>query len=492
MNDSIRVRIHGVLEVKSPLHIGSGERDSLLRHEADAPPNREEDGEFDALCLTEDHKPYLPATSLRGFLRAQLGNANPLTKRLFGYVEDTPSGEDGGKRAWAGKLRVFNALLQDDPALSQQVGIAGNRYWQRGGLIRQNVALDPVTLTADEHKLFSYEYLPTGSRFELLLELDDATKPDIAHLLGLLNAWDGGIGSGLGRGSSRLQGRLQWELSKVEVLTQAKLAQWLTSDEPLEQAFAVLKATPIPTRFADQAPKPIAFRIHAESLLLVNDQGQTKRRDKEGGKTENDQSPNLEYSRDPQGCPVLPAASLKGAVRARARKILLTLLAEQCPSLAQATQKAESMVQQLFGQEDRRSLLWIGDAVLLATDKAEHLQHFNAIDRFTGGVATGKLYSVNAQDSGVYAGQLALDPAKLEDWARGLLILVVRDAIEGDIALGWGKARGYGAFRLALSWQAGHWIDHWPDLLAALGKAEAQRNIDALHQAIRTTAADPA
>jgi len=503
MSQPIRVRLHGCLECQSPLHVGSGEREAVVKRDRAAPPGQleKEKGDFDAVCVTggDSPRPYLPATTLRGFLRAQLagGERQALRKRLFGYVEEHPGEPDGQKKAWAGKVRVYNALLRDDAVPRAAPGIVGNRLWRRGSLIRQNVALDPLTLTADAHRLFSYEYLPTGSRFGLTLELEDPGQDDLASLLGLLDAWDGGVGSAVGRGTGRLQGRLRWTLERVEALDLAGLDAWLNSDRPLDECFQTLQAIPAPQALAKPAPKPVPFRIHALAPVLVNDPGQVKRRPKDGGPQENENAPSLEYSRAPDGRPALPASSLRGVARGRARRILATLLAGRGLRPTQATGQAETLAKQVFGQEDRRGLVWIGDAVQTPLPSEEggearaalpHPQHFNAIDRFTGGVADGKLYNVNAQDGGVYAGELALEAEKLEDWSRGLLLLVLRDALEGDLTVGWGKARGYGAFRLALQ-SKGRWIADWPGLLAELGRPQAQTWIDALHRQIQQTAA---
>jgi hypothetical protein len=39
----------------------------------------------------------------------------------------------------------------------------------------------------------------------------------------------------------------------------------------------------------------------------------------------------------------------------------------------------------------------------------------------------------------------------MEDWLKSLLLYLLRDAMEGDLVLGWGKSKGYG--RLLLTQQ---------------------------------------
>lgn len=362
------------------------------------------------------------------------------------------------------------------------------------------MAIDAITATADEHKLFSQEYLPAGSRFAVALEAEKLADGDLEILLGLLEAWDGGAESSVGRGASRMQGRLAWNLDRVEVLDAAALQSWLVSDQPLDAFFRSLEppAATRPTHKPGLASIP--FRIHPLAPILVNDPSYARRKPGDGGPKENEDAPNLEFSRTADGRPLIPAASLRGLVRGRARRILATLLAAQGVAAHQAGDAAEQWVKKLFGHQKARSPVWLGDAVP-ETTATPHPQHFNAIDRFTGGVAEGKLYQVEARTGGIYSGEIGLELDRLDqldrlapDWWKGLLFLVLRDALEGDMAVGWGKARGYGAFRLAVEWR-GRWIESWPDLLAYLEEQPGQKEcaqawIDSLHDTLDRVAAD--
>lgn len=74
------------------------------------------------------------------------------------------------------------------------------------------------------------------------------------------------------------------------------------------------------------------------------------------------------------------------------------------------------------------------------------------------------------------------------DWWRGLLLLVLRDAIEGDLAIGWGKARGYGAFKVEVDWEEGVRIDSWQGLRDYFERSQCKEQaagwIKALHDDI--------
>ena len=67
------------------------------------------------------------------------------------------------------------------------------------------------------------------------------------------------------------------------------------------------------------------------------------------------------------------------------------------------------------------------------------------------------------------------------EWYKGLLLLV-RDALEGDLVLGWGKGRGYGSFKLELQLKKVK-VKGWEALTAYLrSHYEPQEWLEALHQ----------
>jgi hypothetical protein len=85
----------------------------------------------------------------------------------------------------------------------------------------------------------------------------------------------------------------------------------------------------------------------------------------------------------------------------------------------------------------------------------------------------GALFSVEASVGGCFRAPLVLETARLAQqeaategpaWWQGLLLLVARDAMEGDLSLGWGKGRGYGAVGAMLHPEARVPPQRWPSL----------------------------
>ena len=148
---------------------------------------------------------------------------------------------------------------------------------------------------------------------------------------------------------------------------------------------------------------------------------------------------------------VIPGSSLKGAVRARAARIARTIAQQIHGTVCEHA--VTSVLEPLFGGSDYGAgCLRFGDATAVVTNTQRHQQTFNAVDRFAGGVSQGALYVATTPYPRQLQAPMGYDPARLladdNQGARTLLWFLVRDALEGDMALGWGKAKGFGAFRL--------------------------------------------
>jgi len=496
-----KVRVTGVLKCLSPMHIGSGDAEYQSDRRQTTRPESTEKGQYATVCLGAAGVPYLPGSSLRGFLRyvAENNLDQGTAWRLFGNVEEPRPDTDGKGRSYYGALRIYNAIYRTGPTP------INNGQWdsQRHTTIRQNVKLEPITLTAEERKLFSFEYVPSDSEFDFLLEAENLLATDLEAVSCLLCSWDGGVGSSIGRGKSRMQGRVQWKVGEqvIKVMRQDDVQNWLKSDKPLENFLHPLAVPLSQTVMFPPLNLPfISFRIVPDAPMLVNDPSYVGRKPKSAEEKKNANIPDLEFSRMAGGKPLIPASSLRGLLRGRARRIVATILLDSgVEDLQKAGEKAETFIRQLFGKEENRSLVWLGDAVAETAATYQHNQYFNAVDRFTGGVAEGKLYQVAARTGGKYRGMASLDMGRIEtlqkeaglsDWWKGLLLLVLRDALEGELAVGWGKARGYGAFHCILEIQ-GNVLDDWPGLLAYLQQKSqnAQDWIDALHNELDRIAA---
>ncbi|HEC15908.1 MAG TPA: hypothetical protein ENI99_04935 [Sedimenticola sp.] len=480
-----RVEIHGELEVRSPLHVGHGEVEKLEDERCHRPDDpaaklalKETDWQYQRFFSDGEDRITLPGSTVRGNLRAlarDLLNGDAVFEELFGPDEIEEAGQ-------AGRLRVRDAPLIDGSA-----GTPATPFWhpQRQTGLQRSTAIDPVTGTAREKHLFGHEVAPPESRFEATLELHEVTEKQLKKFLGLLKCWQGDIGRQMGARRSRGFGRIAWQGGEVKVAQPDTIKQWFDNGE-LEAELPLSTTTLEPNELGEKSARmTIAYTLTTLSPLLVGEPGLVREKPEEADIDLHDY-PGFEYARAPDGKPLIPGTSLAGLWRAQGRRILATLRylkkkREAGITPKQAADWAEEQIQQLFGGEERQSRIWFGDGKhqlsgagttttsqqpetdypsppegysMPALKPWEHLQYFNAIDRFSGAVAgekgEGKLYSVKGVAPGTrFGGQILIaDRGPLEPWMKGLLALILRDIQDGELPLGWGKNRGYGEWRM--------------------------------------------
>jgi len=485
----LRVQIRGHLVVCSPLHIGTGdiaeiteieERKNLVKNiEGEKSPS------YLTVCLNHKQQPYLPASTLRGFLAGIAKKNEAFHKKLFGYGAIKEKGGD------AGCLRVYDAhwLKLELPETSQSTTLKyrlpGWDSEKKTGL-RSQVSINPITATVEEHQLFTQEIVPPGSVFDFYLEAEQITSKELNDLLGLLASWDGvSSQASLGKGRSKGQGILCWTPDEVKILNKEKLAAWLKGEvQEQELPYEIYKEHTISSNWQQSNAQTWQFFLYPQSPFLVRDPWYPE----SASGTEKEAVP-AEYSRYPDdtanGRAMIPASTLMGWIRGRARRILLTVLASQhadeLPTLSDTEKNIKILLDTLFGSTDQRSAIWIQDAVAPITKRVSK-QDFIAIDRFTGGVATGdtdkkgetkkggKLYAVNSAFCDYLKSTLTLHDAQLSEnknIGQFLLLLILRDALEDGIVIGWGKGRGYGVFSLAVCFDHEE-ITSWDDFYKKL------------------------
>lgn len=475
-----RARITLHLEALSPLHLGDGEirrfderkqqraRTQVLSAEVRAATP--DDSDYATVCRDSEGRPYLPGSSLRGWLRQLIGDLEPdLGRRLFGP-------EPGAATLHMGALRIRDAVrcsLPRGPHLPDALDGTG---------IVHSVSIEPITGAADEHYLFAEEFVAAGTRFGLQLELGPCDHDELETLLSVLHAVDADSGNHLGAGRSHGFGavRVRADTLEVRALDSDALKTWLVSEGPtslpwrkLSNLSAAAHADAAASRHAS-----LTFDLCMDAPFAVHDPGHVglhalpkNAPAEERSKVDaEDRYPDIEFSRDPDGKPILPGRTLRGLLRHRAQRILTTLLHVDFgvePGTARA--HAQAILVDIFGDTRRRSAVQLSQASLVPDGGDGVSEHtFNAVDRFTGGVADSKLYSARLSDARRLRFTLRIDPRipAIPDWWLGLGLLVLRDAVEGDLAVGWGKAKGLGA--LHLQWQG------QPDWAATLALLRAR------------------
>lgn len=448
-----RIRITGRLTAKAPLHIGSGE----------LAPGPQDTGAIREICRDARGRPYIPASTLRGHLRQRFLNpkgecADSLCQQLFGSArpaaaEGAAPAEQSAGQAGGGRVRIFSAYLQADEAAL--------RHWSQGPGERfeSRIALDPVTGAVKPRHLLTEQLVSPGAQFRLELEADRIEPQALDRLRQALQALNHEGDAQIGQGKSIGRGGLDWQETRVQALSRQDFRRWLLDENAPEappwQELPKLEAAPTATPLTGRDHSVLEGELRALAPILVND---PHRPEPEAAKRE-ENPPDHRFGIEIANSRLrIPASTLKGVLRGRARRILLTLLdaldtaAQDKARRALQTKIADDLLDRIFGNEKGASRIRLYDCTASFEDDEVHQQTFNAIDRFTGGVAHQRLYSAEAiHPKNPLPVRIAIHNSLCDPhhhWALGLLLHLLRDALEGDLAIGWGKAKGYGAFEI--------------------------------------------
>lgn len=422
----IRIKITGTLTSCSNLHIGTGEEKTN---------SKEENTSYNAASLDSKHNPYIPASTLRGYLRniisEQTGEKN--RDKIFGLSRQRSDADETGN---SGIIRVYDALWDQ----------AQGSYKPK---IISQTSIDPQTNTAKEHHLYSHEIVPPNSIFKLNIEADNITSKQVLCILKALDTLSKDYGGKLGKSKNNGQGELIWKHKKLQGLTQKEFIKWLNiqHEKPLSSFYqddvAVPLIGPETEPFINPQKQSISYLLKAESPILINDKEHCKAV-AEQRKKEELFEPDLLFSQN-NDTAIISGSTIKGWVKARCRKIILTLIKNHNPN-AQAS--PDNIISQIFGDTQQQGLITFDSASVTIKPNEIHQQTFNAIDRFTGGVVDTALYQAESiWPQQAFEARIHYD-ANLKGWMKLLLLFVLRDAAQGDLVLGWGKSRGYGQLNL--------------------------------------------
>ncbi len=473
-----RWRIEGTLTTDAPLHTGSGETTTRETIHEKWDPDRL--AEIAAVAVDHEGRAYLPGAALKGCLRSWLrvhiagaagpgGAAHKVVEQLLGSEDTRQQGFVGGKAEF-GDAFALEALADAETRFKETVP-----YWKAARLtgVKASVAIDRRRKTAMDKKLFYHEFVPKGVAFKAAVTGQDLDDGEVSLLLAAMEGFNGPddracVGAETGDG----YGRLTWKLDNILRLeTGAAVVAWTRG--PTGAGYAAgLRPLPDTDRDALKsralqryraAPEPkltVNLRITFPGQFLVNDPEQCKT-DKE--RDRDSPKPDHAFLKDEKGLAFLPGPSLRGALRSQAERILRTLtsgdLRAACASTdsghcCRAISSAEEtgrlcLACRLFGAPGWGAPVEIGD--FRGTAQGEVKQELVAIDRFTGGVSGSAKFDALTAYQPVLDGTIAVDLFRTQPWGLGLLALTLRDLMEGDIVLGFGGNKGYGACRASIT-----------------------------------------
>ncbi len=456
-----RWTIEGELTTTTPLHIGNGGVIVRQIPEERVRKGKKAGEQVEISSVTTSGKgPYVPGSSLKGVMRAWARACHIANfTELFG-VEDKGNSEGVGGKAefWDAFTLRCDGMIKPPP------------YWCDCRLtgIATSVAINRRTKTASEKKLFHVEFVPPGVTFGVTVS-GDFTNDEVDDLLFLFEGFNNGPQAvALGARTGDGWGQLIWELTSIRRLEAADVPAWIANGGR-RIGYAALNVIPPAelevfrkrSQVRAAAPSPpdcltLNMTLEFKTQFLVNDPEQT-------GPAEEGKSAHMPLL-DADGRILLPASSIRGAIRSQAEKILRTLGSEltACypdgngPHIVYGTGELKGLCLacQVFGAPGWRSPVQFSDfkTEVPPGNDAFMQQEFVAIDRFTGGSADaeGLKFNAKAAHNPILTGCIKVDLRALEiagagPWALGLLTLTLRDLMEGDIRFGFGAAKGYGA-----------------------------------------------
>lgn len=431
-----RVLVWGELRLLSPARLGDGD-DPVLDHSLLRDP--------------ESHRPLLTGTTLAGVLRSALAERR---------------GQVRAECCWGASQqdaqRQQSRLIVDD-ALAPETATVD---------VRTGVALQPESGTALPHHLYDMELLSPGTTFPIRLEaaltgspaIDAALLEGLVDCCALLEAGDLAVGAGTRRGFGRVgivAGSLRFW--RFDLSHAAGLAEWLAYgilSEPRSIGQTVPGAAALATALGLDGYSPPPPRSQTLSITLhVNNRGSLLIRSPAvPSATEDGTADHVHLTRHDNGkdVPVLPATSLKGVLRAHARRIAYTL----APGGGRAPQLEES----LFGSRDdsrpQAGRVWMDEVELEGARTRRHTRV--AVSRWTGGALPSRLFTSDAVFGGHATVHWEVRDCQRQD--LGWMALVLKDWWIDGLVMGGetGTGRGVlGVDMVRLCWQTPVGAQQW-------------------------------
>lgn len=401
------------LELISPLMIGSGESEISDRD----------------ILLNKEDEPYIPASSFMGKLYNELSSDKK--KKYFGQKkveENDKNGEEN--KPESGKFEHQSYIICDDLLLTQGTG--------KNTAIRDGIRINPETGLVEEGAKFDYQVLEPGNHFALEMsinvESDDNYKDCKELMMNIVNVLSNkqfALGGKTSSGFGNLQAQ-NIKVMEYDFADRKEAAAYLLKKETENLVSEYIEDNPM---LNDE------FRINA-SFQIVNS------------------FLIRSYSKTPYGSDatqikcgnkfVLPGTSLRGALRARAQKILNLLWENK-------KDEVDMFIAALFGTTSLEkkneysvpSSLYVSETVI---DNVEcELQNRIQIDRFTGGTIESALFDsmpvFPVPNDKAQLVNLTLTIHKPLPSQKGLLLLLLKDLYTSELPIGGEKNVGRGLLK---------------------------------------------
>ncbi len=393
---------------KEPLHIGSanGDREEVLTHPI-------------------DQVPFIQASSLAGVFRSCFCQiyGKKETERIFGYSYFSEEAEQSSR------IRFTDGIFQTETIKIE---------------IRPRLKLNSATGTVDAKKnkgtwqysgqKFNMQYVAAGAEVSFIIYYFGEEKETrfCQEFLTCLSAIQNGT---LQFGGQKSNGCGYLELLQVfyqhyNLKEEADRNRWMQEENEEKSNAQKLDLSALPLAKGNRAFE-IQLDGQVETELLVKGLAVT------GHGRDIPDSMNIQNGKKEF---IIPASSLKGAIRNRIEMI-------------QAYKQIDpKQIDILFGkaaskeEEGRMGLFCFYDTIVREEKKNDNIQMRIRIDKFTGGARRGGLFS-QKNITGKVTMHIGILNGEQADQACALLIYALRDLANGEVAIGSGYGIGKGLIR---------------------------------------------
>lgn len=434
--------LEGVIELRSPALIGCGSKE---RSDVD-------------IIRDGGNNPFIPATSFVGALRHFItieGRENGLKlKQFWGFTDDGKCLKETGHPAALSQtgnaVSAAKGEKASDTKEERQSSLRCRDLTCKEGVIpkitiRDGIAIETKTGIVKPGGKYDYEVIEPGAQFDLHFEVsfENETTRDFSR------AMIATIREALERESVRIGAKTNSGLGKIR-LADAKMSEfdfgkkqdvlrWLRRDYP-----PAISNPDYPAFTIQKKNFTIDATFGLKNSLIIRSYPSDPK------------MPDAIHIRS-GGSPVLPGASLKGAIRSRAERIIKTLFGTG----ADKEDTAKEFLDKLFGCVDevkettkekgrpkavRKGKVRIDEVTL--PEFTSELQARIKIDRFTGGTIESALFETMPLFSDGNANKqirnVRITIRDYKDAEAGLMLLVLKDLWTGDLAIGGEKSVGRG------------------------------------------------
>ena len=430
------------VELTSELHIGG----------VDAVPDRDGEGTVIRFCRNGLGEPTIPGRSIRGAVRAA---CNVLWEER--KLKDDPSGafsETNWKSLWGDDLADHEGSSPEDvlPVRRSALTFHAVSFPQYKDSAsgesplprRHGVGIDRTTGAASDGALYEHEFLPRGTRFDIRITAEGrdgekmrrdqsegipgpASSQAIELLLHLIRSLFKSEAIALGGRTGSGQGAIKVQESNEErqasddqylrIVAQSKGIEGKEPVDIVDALTGALTEGPESSKGTDSSAwvgtQPARIKINWWSptgIFVAEDEKLTKQRktakeDENREKGINEEVHEVIYPlRDPSeewenAQLLIPGTSIRGALRSRASRIARTVLAARddfkpltSHDIHEQIAAEPNLVRYMFGSTEYRGAVTVHDCLSTKRGKLIEVTH-NAIDRWTGGVIDGGLFT---------------------------------------------------------------------------------------------------